>query len=77
MRGFLFNSIFIYKLVVMKKNILNEINQMKYLFDYKKGVVISEQKIILNEGKIEDIYDDLPIIEIEEILTSEVVAEDT
>ena len=39
----------------MKKNILNEINQMKYLFDYKKGVVISEQKIILNEGKIEDI----------------------
>jgi hypothetical protein len=28
----------------MNKKILNEINQAKYLFDYKRGVVISEQK---------------------------------
>jgi len=27
----------------MKKQILNEINEMKYLFSYKRGVVISEQ----------------------------------
>ena len=29
----------------MKKSILNEINEMKYLFGYKRGVVISEQAI--------------------------------
>jgi hypothetical protein len=28
----------------MKKNVLNEINQMKYLFGYQKGKVISEQE---------------------------------
>jgi hypothetical protein len=39
----------------MNKKILNEINQAKYLFGYKRGVVISEQKHLLNEGKIEDI----------------------
>jgi peptidoglycan hydrolase-like protein with peptidoglycan-binding domain len=39
----------------MNKKILNEIQQAKYLFDYKRGVVISEQKHLLNEGKIEDI----------------------
>lgn len=27
----------------MKKNINNEINEMKYLFGYKRGIVISEQ----------------------------------
>jgi hypothetical protein len=29
----------------MKKQILNEINEMKYLFGYKRGVVISEQPV--------------------------------
>jgi hypothetical protein len=29
----------------MKKQILNEINEMKYLFGYKRGVVISEQNL--------------------------------
>lgn len=28
----------------MKKNIVNELNEMKYLFGYKRGRVISEQK---------------------------------
>lgn len=28
----------------MKKNLLNELNQMKYLFGYKAGKVISEQE---------------------------------
>jgi len=30
----------------MNKKILNEINEMKYLFGYKRGVVMSEQRII-------------------------------
>lgn len=34
----------------MNKNILNEINVMKYLFDYRRGVVISEQKKVLSES---------------------------
>jgi hypothetical protein len=29
----------------MKKQLLNEINEMKYLFGYKRGVVISEQPV--------------------------------
>ena len=29
----------------MKKQLLNEINEMKYLFGYKRGVVISEQNL--------------------------------
>lgn len=33
----------------MKKNILNEINQIKYLFDYRRGRVISEQNNLLFE----------------------------
>lgn len=33
----------------MNKKILNEINQMKYLFGYERGRVISEQKGILKE----------------------------
>ena len=28
----------------MKKNVVNELNEMKYLFGYKRGRVISEQK---------------------------------
>ena len=31
----------------MKKQLLNEINEMKYLFGYKRGVVISEQPQVL------------------------------
>ena len=30
----------------MSKKIINEIKEIKYLFDYKRGVVISEQHII-------------------------------
>lgn len=29
----------------MRKNILNEINDMKYLFNYNRGKIISEQEI--------------------------------
>lgn len=29
----------------MKKSLINEINDMKYLFGYKRGVVISEQDV--------------------------------
>ena len=34
----------------MNKKILNEIEQMKYMFGYKRGVVISEQKKVLSES---------------------------
>jgi hypothetical protein len=37
----------------MKKNLLNELNQMKYLFGYEKGRVISEQKGKLKEDEYE------------------------
>jgi hypothetical protein len=37
----------------MKKNLLNELNQMKYLFGYEKGRVISEQKGKLKEDERE------------------------
>ena len=33
-------------------NILNEINLMKYLTQYKRGVVISEQSTVLKEGTV-------------------------
>jgi hypothetical protein len=33
----------------MKKNLINEINEMKRLFGHQRGVVISEQNIPLNE----------------------------
>ncbi len=33
------------------KNIKEELNYMKYLFGYQKGVLISEQKILLKENK--------------------------
>ena len=29
----------------MDKNVKNELNEMKYLFSYQRGVVISEQEI--------------------------------
>lgn len=38
----------------MKKNLLNELNQMKYLFGYEKGRVISEQKKRLKEDDFEE-----------------------
>ena len=38
----------------MEKNIKNEINEMKYLFGYQRGVVISEQK----EVPMEEDYDE-------------------
>jgi len=39
-------------------NILNEINLMKYLTQYKRGVVISEQLTNLNEGKLNNCVSD-------------------
>ena len=40
----------------MNKNILNEVNYMKYLLGYSRGKVISEQKNILLE-QVKDNYD--------------------
>lgn len=39
----------------MKKNLINEINQMKYMFGYKPGKVISEQNSFTFENELEDI----------------------
>jgi hypothetical protein len=36
----------------MKKNLLNELNQMKYLFGYQKGRVISEQDNMVDEDDV-------------------------
>jgi len=33
----------------MKKNLFNELNEMKYLFGYKRGRVISEQKSMIED----------------------------
>ncbi len=33
----------------MKKNLLNELNEMKYLFGYERGRVISEQKSLVED----------------------------
>lgn len=41
----------------MKKNILNEINDMKYLFNYNRGKVISEQEQFESAGA--DLVDNL------------------
>ena len=38
----------------MNKNIKNELNEMKYLFTYQRGVVISEQKEIPMEEDMMD-----------------------
>ena len=38
----------------MKKNLLNELNQMKYLFGYKAGKVISEQNTPIIENYIHE-----------------------
>ena len=50
----MFNGIFIYK-INMKRNIEQQINKIKYLFEYETGVTKSEQKTLLREF---DIYDD-------------------
>jgi hypothetical protein len=56
----LFKIINIYNKKVMKKNVLNEIKEMKYLFGYKPGKVISEQDLPEEDYEMEDdisIYD--------------------
>ena len=50
----MFNGIFIYK-INMKRNIEQQIDKIKYLFEYEMGVTKSEQKTLLREY---DIYDD-------------------
>lgn len=47
----------------MKRHILNEINQMKFLFDYKPGKVISEQDTSMRET-FEDYEDFLDHIDL-------------
>jgi biotin carboxyl carrier protein len=42
----------------MKNLLLNELNRMKYLTNHERGVVISEQKIVLKEQE-EPTFDDL------------------
>jgi hypothetical protein len=44
----------------MEKNILNEIDGMKYLLGYKRGVVISEQTTI-SGADLENIPDETPV----------------
>ena len=44
----------------MKQRLLNEINEMKYMFSYKKGKVISEQ--IKNDEITEDDYKASPYV---------------
>jgi len=41
----------------MEKNLLNELNEMKFLFGYKRGKVISEQSMIDNYD--EEYFDDV------------------
>ena len=52
----------------MEKNIKNEINEMKYLFGYQRGVVISEQKEVPME---EDYDEDGDSFDIESLLNAE------
>lgn len=48
----------------MKKNIVNEINDMKYLFNYNRGRIISEQEqfeydeVDIDNTKIDDFSDE-------------------
>ncbi len=44
----------------MKKNLLNEINQMKFLFGYKPGRVLSEQETPEMEEGFREIEFDEP-----------------
>lgn len=38
----------------MKKNLLNELNEMKYLFGYRRGKILSEQNTPFMEEEFED-----------------------
>ena len=43
----------------MKKNVVNELNEMKYLFGYERGRVISEQKEVPMEEDVDfDVMND-------------------
>lgn len=44
----------------MKKELLNELNQMKFLFGYKPGRVISEQEMPEAEMEMSDVEFDFP-----------------
>jgi peptidoglycan hydrolase-like protein with peptidoglycan-binding domain len=48
----------------MKKVILEEINSMKYLLGYKRGVVISEQTTVSGDN-LENIPDETPVAKTE------------
>ena len=48
----MFNGIFIYK-INMKRNIEQQIDKIKYLFEYETGVTKSEQKTLLREAEEE------------------------
>lgn len=50
----------------MRKNILNEINDMKYLFAYKRGVVISEQEIFEDKNYDNEDYNYLKLETVDE-----------
>jgi hypothetical protein len=52
-RIFMFNSIFIYK-IDMKKSIEQQIDKIKYLFEYEMGTPLNEQKKLLIEYDIDD-----------------------
>ena len=41
----------------MEKNLKNELQEMKFLFGYKPGRVISEQHIPMDEDNFEDVMD--------------------
>lgn len=44
----------------MKKQILEELNDIKYLFNYNRGKIISEQEQFVDEDlEIDDYYEDL------------------
>jgi hypothetical protein len=69
----LFKIINIYNKKTMKKNVLNEIKEMKYLFGYKPGKVISEQDLPEQDYEMEDdisFYDD-EIFEDDDVMFAE------
>jgi hypothetical protein len=56
----------------MKKNLINEINQMKYMFGYKPGKVISEQNIPTGStNDVSEMYEDYDTIEIDDFEMSD------
>ena len=52
----------------MKKNLLNELSQMKFMFDYKPGKIISEQNFI-NEEDID--FPELEDIDVEDVVMTD------